>query len=160
MKTVKPKVCKCVDLDPYWKLATNEDGWTCCRCQGKLIGEPDGFRPDLDRARIGEKVQSILLLMHDGGFIHVSNGGEGESIVEAVAEYCERRERFDQYTIIDKCVELVTRNHAAYWQKISRDVLSGKDKRERCWCGKLATSFVVGKPDGSRCTEHYGTERE
>lgn len=59
-----------------------------------------GLRPDLDRQLIEGKVSDLLLNLHDGNLIFVSDATEGEFIIHNVVEQCKERDRYDQYTIL------------------------------------------------------------
>ena len=102
--------CACID-GIMWELAiTNEDGWKCDR-HGAI-----GYRPDLDRKHIGEKVRSVVFWLHEHGFIYVSNGTMGDVIEDNVVEECQKRDRFDQLTITQ--LVLADPNlwgHSDYW---------------------------------------------
>lgn len=150
------KTCTCPKPYPIWQLAPcNEDGWTCGGCANKLPGEPPGFSPQLDRSNIEDKVGAILMELHENKLIYVSNSSEGDSIAGTVAVRCRDTFRFDQYSIISFIMDYLS-SHGDYWMKLSEGVMSGNDKRDRCKCGKLATSYV-GSKDGwtHYCNECY-----
>ena len=134
----------------WWRLATNEDGWYCQSCREKMPGEPPGFRPDLDRSEIREKVSSILMEMHEAKLVYMSNSDHGESIAGLVTKTCNEHLSFDQYSIIE-FIMIELRGHGRYWTGISEAVLAGKDQRSRCHCGKLANHWSDGK---HTCSEH------
>lgn len=130
---------KACEHEFFWYAATNEDGWKCCSCDYKP-GEPPGFSPSLDREMISTKVDCILHDLHDAGFVHVSNGSEGDGIANHISKICERKQTFDSYSILRLIMDVMTPSHAKYWKRISRGVLNGNDKRDRCPCGALSRS--------------------
>lgn len=99
----------------YWRLdACSEEGWHCS------CGAPLGFRPDLDRERVEEKVDSVLLMAHETDFLHVSNGTEGAIITANVAQRCRQENRFDQLSILRFILDdpnIGLESHAAFWRK-------------------------------------------
>lgn len=127
--------------DFYYYLDTNEEGWRCCSCAYRP-GEPQGFSPELDRSHTYQKVMGILLDLHNGDFVHVSNGTHGECLQEMVTERCRREGIYDQYSITLFLLEALTASHQKYWKEVSDGVIAGKDPRRRCPCGALATSFT------------------
>lgn len=129
---------KCDGEEFAWRLATNEDGWHCASCGGLIPGEPNGFRPDLDRKETAVKAYMVCMVLHEADLLYFSNSDHGNSCVDWVAKRCHELGMFDQYTMIRLFVESLG-THADYWQKIGEGVMSGNDKRARCGCGKLAT---------------------
>ena len=140
------------DHELFYYPETNEAGWRCCHCDHKP-GEPPGFSPQLDREQIDTKVGSILLDLHNGNFVHVSNGTGGEVLTEMVAERCKAEGRYDQYSIALFILEAMTARHAAYWREISDGIIAGKDPRPRCDCGKLPSIYTDGKQYCWECRE-------
>lgn len=130
--------------DYHWYPETNEEGWRCCMCEHRP-GEPAGFSPQHDRELIGRKVDAVLTALHDADVIYVSNIEHGEHLMLTVAARCERRKRYDQYSIALFVLEEMTASHAKYWGEISSGVMSGNDTRRRCTCGKLANVFSGDK---------------
>ena len=59
----------CLHIEVAYYPCVNEDGWKCLDCNAEL-----GFRPDLDREHLEEKVSSLLGDLHEQKFIYVSNG--------------------------------------------------------------------------------------
>jgi hypothetical protein len=120
----------------YYYPETNEAGWRCSACKFKP-GEPAGFSPELDRSRTDMKVMSMLMDLTEQDLVSVSNGEHGEAIALAVTKRCHAAKRFDQYSILLFILELMTERHARYWADVSDAIVAGKDKRDRCHCGKL-----------------------
>lgn len=119
------------DHDPdycRWNLdPCNEEGWRCD------CGEDLGFRPDLDRECTHEKVEAILMYLHESDLVYVSSGEHGEHICFNVAERCHNENRFDQMSIIRFIIEdsdMGTESHAEFWQKEAASGRSGKRKQE------------------------------
>jgi hypothetical protein len=135
--------------------AVNEEGWKCFNCGSLLPGEPDGYRPDLDRSHTDAKVYGLLNDLHENKFIYVSNGAGGDILTNEVVKQCQRSGLYDQISIIQYILALGESEHAAYWKEIGDGVVNGNDKRERCHCGKLATSFGS---KGNRCSEHWNLD--
>jgi hypothetical protein len=116
--------CAHPDETLYWvvnekhEAACNEAGWFCGNCSALL-----GFRPDLDRSEAEVKVQSVLLRLHDTGFVYVSNGTQGDLVIEHVARRCEEQNAYDQYSILRFLLEdpNLGGTHAGFWQKEARD---------------------------------------
>lgn len=135
----------------YWP-AVNESGWNCFDCGVLLPGEPNGYRPDLDRSHIAEKVSGLLFELSESNWIHVSNGTGGEILSSMVAEKCRQTGFYDQSAIVRYIMETDT-SHSDYWKKIGDGVVSGNDPRDRCKCGKLATTYSDA---GNSCSECYG----
>lgn len=144
-----PETTKPCAHDYQYFAATNENGWRCLHCTDKP-GEPPGFSPQLDRSRLEFKVFALLNELHNTDLVYVSNGTMGDSLVNAVAARCLNERRFDQYSILFFILDLMTESHALYWSKVSEAIVNGKDQRNRCHCGKLATC--------SRGTDHWCSE--
>ncbi len=134
----------------HWYPAPNENGWKCCLCDYQP-GEPTGFSPQLDRDLIQTKVFGILQDLSMANIVYVSNSSHGDSLVGIVAKRCRTEDTYDQYSIALWLLEAMTESHAVYWKKIGEGVVTGKDPRERCHCGALATRFS-GK--SATCREH------
>lgn len=135
----------------YWFADMNEAGWRCVHCKDKP-GEPAGFSPQLDRERLEHKVFALLNDLHSADLVYVSNGTQGDSIVATVEARCRKEQRYDQYSILLFLLDTMTQSHALYWSKVSEAIVNGKDTRDRCQCGSLAT--------GSRgalrfCSQHW-----
>ena len=77
----------------------------------------------------------------------MSNSTEGECIVAAVARRCLALGHFDQYSIISEIMGQITPSHAKFWAEQGQAIFDGRDARNRCECGKLATSFSIGGAD-------------
>ena len=104
---------KCDHKDStYYYPAINEKGWKCVDCKEEL-----GFRPDLDRSLIWKKVDGLLQDLHGHNFLYVSNGSMGEAITHNVVAECQKRDRYDQHTILALliCDPNISSNHAEYW---------------------------------------------
>lgn len=132
-----------------FELCCNEDGWVCEQCGQKMPGEPRGFRPDLDKTDIRSKVESVLITLDLSKLISIGSSSYGDGLGAAVAERCRKNNRFDQYSIILFVMEEIAPSHGEYWANISSGVLSGKDPRDRCWCGKLANTYGKNGPSCS-----------
>lgn len=142
--------------DFFFFLHCNEEGWKC-GC-GLQPGEPPGFAPNLDRDKIGSKVDGILRDMHQAGLVYISNGSHGDHVVAQVIERCRKRETYDQYSIARFILDELQPSHAKYWKKISRGVLKGRDTRARCPCGELSKCSTLKDGENTyRCFKHYGT---
>lgn len=103
--------CREVSFEHLYRPAVNEDGWECGHCGAHL-----GYRPDLDKALIENKVTGLLMDLCDAKFLHVSNGSEAEGVIGQVEAQCRSRGRYDQYTILHLLVEACGRErHAVYW---------------------------------------------
>lgn len=102
-----------------WSLAPcNEDGWRCDNCGAKL-----GWRPDLDRSSLEEKVDAIQFWMHTHELIYVSNGTEGDIVSANVAHRCRELDRYDQYTIIREIMtepNIGSEQHGDFWAERAR----------------------------------------
>ncbi len=125
----------------YWFPALgacNERGWKCA-C-GHLPGEPPGYSPQLDAARLRTKIWCILHEVADAHIVYVSNSDEGEGITDEVARTVEASGNRDQYSIVLAILQAMTPSHAAYWREVGDGVRAGKDERNRCACGQLSTS--------------------
>lgn len=135
-------------------LESNEAGWRCCLCEHKP-GEPTGFSPELDRVQLERKVFAVLDGLHNADVIYISNGTGGDMLMADVAERCREVNRYDQYSIALFVLEATAPRHAEYWKQISDAIVAGKDPRDRCHCGKLATvtSFANGNTT-RRCSAH------
>ena len=121
-----------------WHMVTNEDGWQCAEC-AYSPGEPKGFSPAHDVELFGRKVSSVLSALHDSEIVYVSNSDHGESIVMMVEKELRQRGEYDQYAIAEAILNLLGSSHTKYWKEISDGIRAGKDPRDRCHCGKLAT---------------------
>ena len=91
------KACSHPKGDAAWyphtkdgRVVINEDGWRCISCQ-----EPLGFRPDLDTEMIELKVQGIIFDLHEGNWLRMSNGTEGQIVGANVAGRCREADRYD-----------------------------------------------------------------
>lgn len=144
----------------YWHPApANEKGWRCTDC-GWQPGEPPGFSPVHDRERTGIKVDCILHLLHESEIIYVSSGSEGDSIVGRVVTMCRRTRLYDSVSIARMILQIDgDRRHGAFWRDISEGIIAGRDPRDRCACGKLATMFHFedGKRVAACSFEHEGS---
>ncbi len=148
----------CKEHDFFWYGSPhNEAGWRCCYCKHKP-GEPPGFDPNLDRKEIERKAWCILNDLVEANIVYVSNGSQGDGMTAMVADACNEANRFDSYTIARMLLQNLTPGHAEYWSKVSEAILAGKDTRNRCRCGALATcsSSVAGGGWVHRCREHFG----
>jgi hypothetical protein len=130
--------------DHHYFPAPNENGWRCLLCNEKP-GEPPGFSPQLDRARLGEKVFALLNELCNTDLVYVSNGTGGDVIIIDVMARCRKEQRYDQYSILLFILDAMTERRALYWSKISEGIVAGRDERERCACGKLATVLLGQK---------------
>lgn len=138
--------------DYYFYPSTNEDGWKCANC-GDRPGEPAGFSPALDRLLIDIKVGGLLNDLCDHDFIHVSNGTGGDILTDIITKRCVAENLFDQYSILMFILESETPSHAKYWADVSESILAGRDKRDRCACGKLVAIIGTGKWCSFECQE-------
>jgi hypothetical protein len=134
----------CDKCDYHYYPNPNEAGWQCPAC-GHRPGEPPGFSPELDRKLIEIKAGGLLMELTMAELIYVSNGSSGELLTARVADRCVRENRYDQYSILLYLLEITTESHAEYWQEISENILKETDIRDRCHCGKLATSWTGDK---------------
>ena len=105
----------CEHQDVYWYPCINEAGWKCLSCQKK------GFDPELDREFLDNKVEGIIQDMQESKFVYFSNSSEGEAVVAAVCEDCEKLGQYDQYTIIMEIMKVCQPSHAAYWKNKQAD---------------------------------------
>lgn len=103
--------CECKDPDAFYYPATNEDGWKCLNCMKAL-----GFRPDLDREFIYEKVEGIMQDMQMSNLAYFSNSTEGHMIASQVASECSRQNLYDQATIILEIMRVVQPDKSLFWQ--------------------------------------------
>lgn len=133
--------------------AINENGWKCFDGDHLLPGEPDGYRPDLDRSHTEDKVYGIMNDLHQGSFVYISNNEMGEFVTREVIQRCRDTGLYDQISIMQFVLEFAEDGHAKFWKKIGDGVVSGNDPRDRCHCGKLATSYGG---TGHFCLEHSG----
>lgn len=152
---MKLTATNCEHVEFGYFPAVNEEGWKCFHCNSLMPGEPDGYRPDLDRERIEDKVYGLMNDLHENKFIYISNGSGGDIIVGEVSAKCKASGLYDQISIIKYILEVGEEGHADYWKDIGDGIVSGNDPRERCHCGKLATSFGNR---GNRCSEHWNLD--
>lgn len=133
-----PTTCRHDSL--YWYASpANERGWKCVDC-GHQPGEEPGYSPQHDRELLHTKVGCILMDLHEAKIICVSNGTGGDALTAHAAKLCRERNLYDSVSIARVILELVaTERHAKFWRDISEGILAGKDPRERCACGKLAS---------------------
>jgi hypothetical protein len=131
--------------------AINEAGWRCLDGDHLMPGDPNGYRPDLDRSHTEDKVYGMMNDLHEGRFIYISNGTGGDICTGEVAKRCRETGLYDQISIIRFILEIAESGHAAYWKTIGDGIVSGNDPRDRCHCGKLATSY---SSRGRLCSEH------
>lgn len=139
-----------------WDPAVNEEGWVCIYCDHKP-GEPPGFDPARDRDDIERKCDDILHHLHMQGWFGSMSSATGEGMVCHAVDRCRETGCYDQHSIVAFLVGGHEGSHAAYWRRIAEGVLSGNDKRERCPCGALATSYS-SKGGGKwthRCSAHW-----
>ena len=107
--------------DVFYYPEINEAGWKCVGCNTKL-----GFRPDFDKRLIYGKIDAILQDLNTGKFIHVSNGVQGQCIVQNVVLECEKKQRFDQYFILLELMKesnIDVKGHSNYWKEEANKVL-------------------------------------
>lgn len=133
------KVCEHAAM--YWTPVTNEDGWRCADC-GYKPGEEPGYSPEHDRADLRDKVDSLLHYLHEQDLVSVSNGSEGEGIVSYVTSEMREAGTYDQQSIIVAIVSYGRESHAKFWKERGDSIVAGRDNRERCHCGKIATSSI------------------
>jgi hypothetical protein len=139
----------------YYYAAANEAGWKCCVC-GERPGEPPGFSPQLDRTRLERKVFGLLDDLHNHNLVYVSNGCGGDAIVADVAERCRADGVYDQASILAFILGTDGGRHAKYWKEVSDAIIAGRDPRNRCACGALATCSS-GTNEGTwlyTCSKH------
>jgi len=117
----------CEHKEIYWycllndRNTCNEDGWYCVDCKKEL-----GFRPDLCKSNIDMKVRNILNDMDEAGIIRVSNGTEGDFIMENVASKCKQLGLYDKYTIVKLIIldpNIGVDSHAQFWADKAKEVL-------------------------------------
>jgi hypothetical protein len=109
---------------PYWSLDTNERGWRCSRC-GVVLG----YRPDLDRQHISTKIGDVLMLLHEGNFVYVSNSSHGEVVTASVARKCGIAGHYDQATIIRLLLaerDLAGEPHGEFYAREAAQWLDGE----------------------------------
>jgi Zn-dependent M32 family carboxypeptidase len=75
-----------------------------------------GFRPDLDREFIYEKVEGIMQDMQMSNLAYFSNSTEGHMIASQVASECSRQNLYDQATIILEIMRVVQPDKSLFWQ--------------------------------------------
>lgn len=135
-----------------WEMCVNENGWKCMQCgEPSTACDPPGFDPFLDKNNIQGKVMDILDFLHEAKIIHISNGTGGDIMTEMVVNRCRNENRFDQSNIARFVMELEHPGQQDYWRKIGMGVRDGRDPRDRCECGQLATMW---SGDKRYCTEH------
>lgn len=110
LERASPATCVCPSPLPLWRLAHNEDGWWCERCSSNL-----GYRPDLDQAYIYEKVEAVLLWLHEREFVYVSNASMGESIRNVTIRALQAANRYDQISVIRALLDTGWRETPSYW---------------------------------------------
>lgn len=150
---------KCKHESFTWRLKPcDETGWTCLDCNKPLPGEPPGFRPDLDRSNTSDKVGGILMDLHMGEFIYMSNNTAGDGLTAAVVAECKRTGFYDQASILLFVLQIDAASDGPFWKNISEGILAGKDPRDRCWCGKLSE---LSDSNGKFCSlAHSGNFQE
>lgn len=79
----------------------------------------------------------------------VSNGSEGDTITFNVACHCARTGRYDQYFILKAFLNHLEPGHSDFWKDVGDGVRAGKDVRDRCRCGALATQW--NSSNGASC---------
>lgn len=152
---MKCSACETTENFRYGPRAANEDGWIC-GC-GEKPGEPPGYCPELDRANTTDKVSDLLHHLAgewaDAEYVCVSNGSHGAGIVEAVTAECQKQHRYDQLFILVQILDVNGASaHSDFWKKVNDGIVAGEDPRDRCACGKLATSWSnTGPPRCSSC---------
>jgi hypothetical protein len=143
----------------WYASPCDEAGWRCAFCEHKP-GEPAGYSPQLDRELIGRKVYGVLTTMADADIVYVSNGSEADHMVAMVARLCVDTATYDSETIARMLIEIRANDaHAKFWRDRGESILAGKDNRNRCHCGALATWTRVGGPGKSEhgCGKHLGS---
>ena len=137
----------------------NEYGWHCLHCQEPFTGEPPGYSAEFDRDKIISKVESVIWDLVDANFLYFSNSSQLNFVIDQVASWCRRKEKFDQYSIIRRVFKEL--DHSEYWRDIGRGVRGGNDPRERCTCGNLATIYT-SNADGSKnyCESCYPQKKQ
>lgn len=128
----------------------NEAGWKCLDCEIKP-GEPEGYSPGLDRSHTYDKVYRILDDLHNSNLVYCSNGTGADVLCEIVVTHCKRTGLYDQISIMQYILALGFNGHAAYWKTVGDGIVSGNDPRDRCTCGKLATTYQGDKKSCSEC---------
>ena len=114
MKSTPKNKCSHPPKELFYYNSINEDGWTCTTCKQQL-----GYRPDFDRDLIEKKVMGLLMDLHEGKFISVSNGSHGEDIVTYVSRRCKKLRRYDQISILKLICE-TQKSHMAFWKEEAR----------------------------------------
>ncbi len=94
----------------YWILDINEGGWHCLGDDGTVCNKKLGFRPDLDRQHIEEKINSIAMTLHNNGYIYYSNSSDGPS--QNIGTQCRLANKFDQNTITRF---IIGERYSDYW---------------------------------------------
>jgi len=160
----RPRVVKptkepvgCAHAGLYWYPApADERGWRCVDCDWRP-GEPPGFSPQHDRSHLQLKAWCILHDMHESGIVFVSNSSEGDSIAASTADMARASRRYDSASIARIILErYANAEHVQYWRSIGDGIVAGRDPRERCHCGALATVFTLGGGTRSAtCSEHW-----
>lgn len=135
--------CECGNESLFAYFASsNERGWMCMECN-RRPGEPAGYCPELDRDKLADKVESLLMQL-SREFVSISNNDHGERICSVVTDRCGELRRYDQYTICREIFASLS-SHGDYWKEITDGILAGSDPRSRCDCGKLSTVWTLGK---------------
>jgi len=146
----------------YWYAdPAQERGWKCVDCDWQP-GDPPGFSPEHDRSHLPTKVKCILNDLHEASIIYVSNGECGYRLADLVTLQCRARNHYDSVSIARAILEYEgSDDHAKFWRDVSDGILAGKDPRNRCRCGKLATAWTSGPGGGTyACSDHYSDHWE
>lgn len=145
----------CRHASIYWYPAPNDErGWLCVDC-GFAPGEEPGYSPEHDRDLLHIKVWSLLNDLADAQLVSVSNSSHGDSIVAQATRIARDARTFDQESLVAIIAKLCA-GDGKFWREQHEAILAGKDNRDRCRCGKLATS--ISWRDGKRvteCSEHW-----
>jgi hypothetical protein len=141
---------KCAHDSMYWYLSPHDErGWMCSDCFFRP-GEEPGYSPEHDRDHIETKCLCILHDLTDEDSLSVSNGSHGEGLARSAANVCRDKRRFDQESIVTILANLCA-GDGKFWREQHEGILSGKDPRRRCRCGKIARCWSGGPNGGT----HY-----
>lgn len=116
-----PEACACPTPEWMWlKQDCNERGWHCTSCRRPAPGDPPGYRPDLDAELARDKVDTLLMELHYGDLVYVSNSDHGDWLASTVAVAARSTECYDQAHLLLYLLEALT-GDSTFWRDQGRE---------------------------------------